>query len=214
MIIALIDDHPLLTQTLQSMFLKQTAVSKIYTYRSAGLFLESLKSTEPDIALLDILMPDMNGIQLLESLKGSGIKTKFIILTSNSDAPVIKQALDNGAFGFLSKGSLFEEIMVAIEKVMAGEQYIATDLKDLLLKSLLLSDADFKTRLTPREKDVLTRVCTGHTLKQIAEELTLSMNTVQYYHKNVMAKLKVKKTADMVVEAIRKGLFIPANTVR
>jgi len=207
--IALVDDHPLLTQTLKNMFVKHPGVTEVRTYNSAALFLSEMEAWKPEIAIIDILMPGINGIQLLERCKGIEPKPKFIVLTSNADIPIVKQSIENGAMGFLSKASLFEEITEAIAEVMDGRQYIAKDLKDMLLKSLLVAEPEINTRLTPREKDVLVRICSGHTLKQIGEELGLSMNTVQYYHKNVMSKLKTKKTADLVVVAIQKGLYIP-----
>lgn len=209
--LALIDDHPLLTQTLKNMFEKYDGFDEVRTYNSAALFLEDALSFDPEIAILDILMPGMNGIQLLEHVRTMDIKTKFIMLTSNSDAPIVKQAFDNGAMAFLSKASLFEEITEAIKSVLKGEQYIANDLQHYLLRSLVMEGQETNIALTPREKDVLTRVCKGSTLKQIAEELNLSTNTVNYYHKNVMSKMKVRKTADLVVSAIQQGYFIPES---
>jgi len=212
--IALVDDHPLLTQTLKNMFIRHPGVTDVRTYDGAAVFLDEVEKWEPEIAIIDILMPGMNGIQLLEYCKTIKHKPKFIVLTSNADVPIIRQAMENGAMGFLSKASLFEEITEAISEVMADRQYIAKDLKDLLLKNLLHAEPEVNTKLTPREKDVLVRICSGHTLKQIGEELELSMNTVQYYHKNVMAKLRTKKTADLVVVAIQKGLYIPEQNRR
>lgn len=207
--IALVDDHPLLTQTLRSMLERENRVSEVRTYNGAAAFLEDVHLFMPDVTITDILMPEMNGIQLLEHCKSVDCNTKFIVLTGYTDLHILKQSLENGALGFLSKGSLFEEIMEAIDFAMRGRQYIAKDLKDLFLHSLIMNEQEINTRLTPREKDVLQKVCGGLTLKQTAADLGLSMNTVQYYHKNVMAKLKVKKTADLVVVAMQHGLYIP-----
>ena len=212
--IALVDDHPLLTQTLKNMFDIQNKALEIRTYNSAVAFLEDLPVFLPDIAITDILMPDMNGIQLLEHCKAMKFETKFIVLTSYSDLHIIKRAIEYGALGFLSKGSLFEEVMKAIDYTMHGRQYIAADLQEILIDNLLANEDDINIRLTQREKEVLNKICSGNTLKLIAAELNLSMNTVQYYHKNVLAKLKVKKTADLVVTAIQLGLYIPEPTRR
>jgi two-component system invasion response regulator UvrY len=212
--IALVDDHPLLTQTLKNMFALQNNTSEIKTYNSAVAFLEDMPVYLPDITITDVLMPEMNGIQLLEYCKLMKYHTKFIVLTGYSDLHILRRAIENGALGFLSKNSLFEEITEAIEYVMKGKQYISGDLKELLVNSLLTNESDINTNLTQREQEVLTKICSGHTLKLIATDLNLSMNTIQYYHKNVMAKLKVKKTADLVVTAIQLGLYIPEQTRR
>jgi DNA-binding NarL/FixJ family response regulator len=212
--IALVDDHPLLTQTLKNMFDIQNKATEIRTYNSAAAFLEEMLVFLPDITITDILMPEMDGIQLLEHCRAMKSATKFIVLTGYADLHILKRAIEYGALGFLSKCSLFEEITEAIEYVIKGRQYIAGDLKELLVNSLLTNESNINTRLTQREREVLNKICSGHTLKLIAAELNLSMNTVQYYHKNVMAKLKVKKTADLVVIAIQLGLYIPRPTRR
>ena len=212
--IALVDDHRLLTQTLKNMFDIQNKAAEIRTYNSAAAFLEEMPSFLPDITITDILMPEMDGIQLLEHCRAMKIPLKFIVLTGYADLHILKRAMEYGAVGFLSKCSLFEEITEAIECVANGRQYIADELKELLVNNLLTNESNIDIRLTLKEKAVLNKICSGYTLKLIAAELNLSMNTIQYYHKNVMAKLKVKKTADLVVTAIQLGLYIPQPTRR
>jgi DNA-binding NarL/FixJ family response regulator len=99
--------------------------------------------------------------------------------------------------------------MEAIQSVLDGQQYIAKNLRDSLLNTVFTED-QVVYHLSPREKEVLRRVCSGCTIKEIAYDLKLSVHTVQYYHRSVLSKLKLKKTSDLIVFAMQNGMYIPS----
>ncbi|XZF14832.1 response regulator transcription factor [Chitinophagaceae bacterium MMS25-I14] len=207
--IALIDDHMLLTEAIRNLLLREPGITEVRTYNSGAKFLEENRLPLPDVIVTDLMMPDINGMKLLDIFrdmyKGA---VKVIILSSITDVQIIRQAVRNGASGFLSKAVPAEELIAAIYEVMEGKQYIGKNLKDSLLSSVF-TEEQVVYHLSPREKDVLHKVCSGCTIKEIAYDLNLSVHTVQYYHRSVMNKLKVKRTSDLIVFAMQHGLYIP-----
>jgi len=182
----------------------------VKVYANAKDFLEeNHKAFVPDIIISDILMKGMSGIDLLpEVSKLFGEKCKVILLSSITDIYTIKDAFKRGASGYVSKDARTEELLEAMEKVSAGEQFINRSLKDKLFKHVLIED-EVTLELTPREKEVMLKICQGKTPKEISYELKLSVYTVQQYIGNVMHKFKVNRTTDLVVFAIQKGLYNP-----
>lgn len=210
--IALIDDHQMLTDSIRNILAADPLVQEVRTFTSAEEFLSAALSTWfPDIIITDLLMPGgMTGLELVEKIKQSHARGKFkiIILSSVTDVQVIRQAVKAGVSGYLSKNTSIKELMEAIYAVQAGEQYIAHKLRDSLINHLF-TEEQVVSHLSPREKDVLHLICSGHTIKEAAYELSLSVHTVQGYHKNIMKKFKVNRTADLIVYAIQKGLYCP-----
>lgn len=209
MIIALIDDHPVLTEAIKNLLLQQPGVGQVKSFDSASVFLEQRMLPAPDLIITDLMMPGINGIKFIEICRETlNSDIKIIVLSSIIDVQTIKHAIRMGANGFLSKSSNLEELLDAIAEVKDGKQYIAKNLRDNMLNSMF-TEEQVIYHLSPREKDVLKRVCSGLTIKEIAYELKLSVHTVQYYHRIVLNKLKVKRTSDLIVFAIQNGLYHP-----
>lgn len=209
--VSIIDDHRLITDSLKSLLLQNERFHSVNTYRGAKEFLAEVESKPlPDVLLSDLVMPDMNGLKLIEliRLKYVNSNIKIIILSSLMDVQTIRQSIRIGANGFLSKDISVDELITAIFEVAEGQQYISENLRPSLLKSVFVEEQVIY-HLSPREKEVLQLVCSGQTIKEIAYNLNLSQHTVQYYHRNVMSKLKVKRTHDLIVYAIQHGLYIP-----
>jgi two-component system invasion response regulator UvrY len=184
-------------------------VGQVKTYNNPTLFLADKIFVAPDILIVDLMMPEINGMKLIEICRSNfKDKVKIIVLSSITDVQTIKQAIRAGANGFLSKGSDIEELTEAILTVNEGKQYIASKLRNSMLDSMFVEEQVIY-HLSPREKDVLNKVCSGQTIKEIAYDLKLSVHTVQYYHRCVLAKLKVKRTSDLIVFAMQNGLYIP-----
>lgn len=207
--ISLVDDHILLTEALKSSLLKMPEVNAIHTYCGAEDFLEDKQTALPDILIMDLMMNGISGMDLLEICRTNFTKDlKIIILSSSTDAQTIKQAIRKGANGFMSKSTPLDELKDGIHQVLDGKQYIGKSVRDNLLNSIF-TEEQVVSHLSPREKEVLNKVCSGLTIKEIAYELKLSAHTVQYYHRNVMDKLKVKRTTDLIVYAMKNGLYVP-----
>lgn len=206
--IALIDDHSLLTQSLSNLLGKYDFIEEIKTYNNPNEFLASGNNEETDIIVSDIMMPGMSGIDLLLKFKQQRKKVKVILLTSITEVQTIRYALRNGASGYLSKDSSIEEVADALLTVQGGEPYIGENLRGLLLRNTLTEER-FVFNLSPREKEVLRLVCDGKTIKEASFEMGLSINTVQTYYKTILKKFNLNRTADLIVFAIKNGLYNP-----
>lgn len=209
--ISIIDDHQMITESLKKLLSRSEQIREIDTFPDADVFLNTVTAESmPDVIITDLLMPGTNGIELVGKIR-SGFKSskvKMIILSSITDVQTIKQSLRMGADGFLSKNTSIDELMEAILTVREGKNYIGEHLRKNLLDAVF-TEEQVVYHLTPREKEVLHRVCSGFTIKEIAYDMNLSVHTVQYYHRNVMTKLKVKRTSDLIVFAMQSGLYIP-----
>jgi DNA-binding NarL/FixJ family response regulator len=158
---------------------------------------------------MDLIMNGVNGLELLDVCRTRFPKEmKVIILSSVVDVHTIKHTMRRGANSYLSKSMTFQEFKECILQVIAGKQYIGKAIRDNLINSVF-TDEQIVLHLSPREKEVLQKVCSGRTIKEIAYDLKLSAHTVQYYHRSVMDKLKVKRTTDLIVYAMQHGLYIP-----
>lgn len=209
--ISIIDDHQIITESLKKLLLQSTEINEVDTYPNADTFLNFITAESlPDVIITDLLMPGTNGMELVEKIRETfkGAKVKMIILSSITDVQTIKQSLRTGADGFLSKNTSLDELMEAIFTVRDGKNYIGENLRKNLLDAVF-TEEQVVYHLSPREKEVLHKVCSGFTIKEIAYDMNLSVHTVQYYHRNVMAKLKVKRTSDLIVFAMQSGLYIP-----
>ncbi len=212
--IALIDDHRMLIDSIKNVLLADPAIGEIRIFITAELFLSSQNSFwQPDIIVTDLLMPGgITGLDLLEKIDTLYVtppKPRVIVLSSITDVQTIKQAIRLGAAGYLSKDTSIDELTAAIHAVSSGEQYIAAKLKNSLINTVF-TEEQVVFHLSPREKDVLELMCSGHTVKEAAFKLHLSVHTVQSYHKNIMKKFKVNRTADLIVFAMQKGLYNPS----
>ena len=209
MFIVLIDDHSLLTESLSMILLQQPGVDKVMSYNSGDDFIVEKQLVPPDLIILDIMMPGIDGIKLIEHCRNEfSDDVKIIVLSFIVNVQIIKQAMRKGANGFISKSASIIELLNAIEEVKAGNQFISKKIRDEILKSMV-TEEKISFQLTQREKDVLEGICKGLTIKEIAFGLKLKYHTVQYYHKNILVKLKVKRSSDLIVFAMLHGLYIP-----
>jgi DNA-binding NarL/FixJ family response regulator len=207
--IVLVDDHQVITEALKNILQNQDGIGWIKTFRNGWDFIHENAHQLPDIVVTDLMMPHIGGVDFIEKCRAN-FKNKFkiIVLSSISDAQTIKQVIKSGANGFLSKDCDIKELMIAFNEVMINKQYIANNLKDVMINSMF-AEEKITLHLSPREKEVLQLVCKGHTIKEIAYQLKLSANTVQYYHRCVLIKFKLKRTSDLIVFAMQNGLYMP-----
>jgi two-component system, NarL family, invasion response regulator UvrY len=207
--IVLIDDHAILGDSLKSLFEDKKEFKVVKNYLSGNDFLKDSISFTPTVIISDLNMPGINGIDFTEKCrKIYGDKVKIIILSMINDSQTIKKMMRLGVNGFVSKASGFSELLYAINEVLLNKKYISKDLKERMFEDLF-SQEQVVYHLSPRENEVLKMVCNGKTIKEIGYELGLSPSTVQYYHKCIMQKFKLKRTSDLIVFAIKNGLYIP-----
>jgi DNA-binding NarL/FixJ family response regulator len=208
--IAIIEDHKMVAESLKKVLALRVDPENIRLFKSGETFLSSRSPDwQPQLIISDILMPGKNGADLIKDYRaGQPPGLKIIILTSISNIQTLKYTLKQGANGYLNKEEPVEELLTAIERVMAGEEYVGQSLRSRLIRNLLVGQ-EVNYHLSPREKDVLRLICSGRIIKEVASELGLSVNTVQGYHKNIMHKFNVKRTPDLIIEAIRSGFYNP-----
>ena len=207
--IALVDVNLLLIDSLKQLLLQNPEFDHINTFVTGKDFLKALAEECPDVAVVNSSIADEEGRDMMERCKTAlpdGLKV--IVLFDEADVHAVKSTIKRGAQGVLSGNTLFEEFSECILAVAAGKQFIGAALKEMLIKSVFAGE-QLAFHLSPRENEVLQRVCGGHTIKEIAYDLKLSVHTVQYYHRSVMDKMKVKRTTDLIVYAIQHKLFIP-----
>lgn len=210
--IILIDELALLTDALRYVLIQMPEINDVISYRDGKAFLADTARHPPDILIMDWAITGMTGLELLDCARQMLPKElKIIVLSNVTDVQTIKHAVRRGANGFLPKTTTLDELKEAISQISSGKQYIGKGIRDSLINSVFTNE-QIVLHLSPREKEVLQKVCSGRTIKEIAYDLKLSTHTVQYYHRSVMEKLKVKRTTDLIVYAMRHGLYIPEIT--
>jgi DNA-binding NarL/FixJ family response regulator len=199
--ILIVDDHPVVCSGLSSM-LSGLADIEVGASASSGQRALALVQREHfDILLLDLRMPEMDGIGVLERLKDVTNPPRVIILTSFEKEEDIYRAIRAGAHGYLLKDSSETEMIAAILEVAAGKRYIPRDIAARLADRMLRQD------LTSRELEVLELLALGSTNKQIGNALNISDNTVRCHINNIMDKLQVSDRTEAVANALKKGVL-------
>jgi len=199
--IIIADDHKMVAQALKQVIEAKDSAEVTGIALTIADAAGQLEEKKPDLLLLDIAMPDGDGIEALPKLRKASQDTKIIILTMYSEAEVIQRAIKSGVDGYLMKDSDAEEILAAIDHVSNGERYISPAAES---KAAALTETI--PQLTPREREVLKLIVEGKSSREAANVLYLGFETVRSYTKYLRQKLGVKNTAGMVEKAIRLHL--------
>lgn len=206
--LAIIDDHQVVINGLKSMLATEPSVAVVYTTTRGSELLAFLQGQQPDVLLLDIQMPEINGIDLCKQVLKAHPAIKVIAFSSFDDTHYIKQVLRSGASGYLLKDAEQGAIVEAIAAVVRGEQVIDESIKKILLQESITGHrrSIYEVPLTKREKEILKLIAEGLSNQQIADQLFISLRTVETHRFNLTQKLEVKNAAGLVKEAIRRGL--------
>jgi len=206
--ILIIDDHPLVTDGIQMMLKDANYLSIVGKAKNGAEALQFLATNEPDIILLDISLPDMDGLQLCDKIRAINKYSKILGLTSANDASIITQLLHRGANGYLLKNMERNELLEAIDKVMDGKIFLSKAANEKVLEqfSSLSTALNDLPALTRREKELLRLLEDGFNGPQIAEKLFISQYTVETHRKNLMQKLNVNSTQQLLKLAREKKL--------
>lgn len=206
--VAIVEDHKILAEALNRALKDHPLINEIRLYEGGRSFLDSAHEWNPDLVISDLLMPGIEGADLIKKYRSElGENIKIIVLSSVTSKKTIQQVINGGANSYLTKEESIETLIRAIHKVIEGESYVSKSILDLLKGQAENEGPGF--HLSPREKDVLNLVCSGKIMKEVAHELKLSIHTVQSYHNNMMRKFKVRRTSDLIIAAIRHGLYHP-----
>lgn len=197
------DDHKLFRQGMVAMLGEAKNIKVIGEAADGFEALELLAELEPNVLLLDIEMPKIDGFEVLKKVKKSSLNTRVLALTMHSSAEFIKNIVKAGAAGYLKKDSDKEMLLNAIEEVHSKSSYYPPETTHLVLQSL--QERNKGELISPREKEVVTLVAEGLTTKEIAEKLFLSKHTIESHRQNILLKLDLKNSAELVKYAVKRG---------
>ena len=205
--VMLVDDHALIREGIKQLLEFDGSIDVIEQASDGAECLEKLQHVQPDILLLDINMPNVNGIEVLEEIKKKNIPVKVLMLTVHSEAEYLVQAVI-GANGYILKDSGSEELKKAIQSVMDGDSYIQPSLIPSLNSRLVNRDIDKEkiAALTKREMEILTQIAGGMFNKEIAMNLNISERTVKNHISNIFKKIDVSDRTQAAVFAIRNNI--------
>lgn len=206
--VMLTDDHALMREGIKHLLEFDGSIEVIEEASDGIECLQKLEKIHPDILLLDINMPEMNGIEVLEELKRREDPLKVLILTVHSEVEYLVKAVDIGANGYILKDSGSSELKQAINVIMSGESYIQPSLLPALNSRLINRDVDQDKlqTLTKREFEILTQVAGGMFNKEIAVNLNISERTVKNHISNIFRKIDVSDRTQAAVFAIRNNI--------
>lgn len=207
--VMLADDHALMREGIRKLLEFDGSIEVIEQAGDGVECLEKLQNVQPDILLLDINMPNKNGIDVLEELKEKNMPVKVLMLTVHSEVEYLVKAVDIGADGYILKDSGFEELKQAINLIMNGESYIQPTLIPALNSRLINRDIDKEKMeaLTKREIEILAQVASGMFNKEIAVNLDISERTVKNHISNIFKKIDVSDRTQAAVFAIRNNII-------
>ena len=207
--IAIADDHPVVLNGIRDMLRHYPHIRLGHTYTDGEALLQGLKSSCPDVLLLDIQMPGKTGDELVPILVKTYPELRILILSNFNQMIYIHNMLSNGAAGYLSKNTDQKSIVEAIETVHKGEVYLKPDVATKLeeFRKQIRWKTSTKYGLTPREKDILRLMLKEYSNPEIAKELCISLRTVENYRFNLATKLEVKNTIGLVKRVIELGLL-------
>ncbi len=205
----IIDDHPLATQGIKSMLEPFPQVELAGIYHNGHTLMEGLAITQPEIILLDIILPDLSGEELLSVLKAQYPEIKIIALTSLDAPMMVSRMMRRGCNGYLLKDTDQHTLIEAIEQVHLGNEFIEPSLKEKLIQNIFNFQSNndkIVTEITQRERQVLQLIAEEYTTQEIADKLYISFRTVENHRYSLLQKLDVKNTVGLVKVAIQIGL--------
>jgi DNA-binding NarL/FixJ family response regulator len=205
------DDHHLVRQGLRALLEKADDIEVIGEATDGQEAVELVERLAPDVLVMDVAMPRLDGNQAIGRVRALGKATQVVMLSMYSDETLVRQALRNGAKGYLLKRSVTEELLLAVRAASRGEIYLSPAISRSIVADYLTLQKDTDAcspfeRLTSREREVLQLIAEGHTNNAIAQILKLSVKTVEKHRANLMSKLNVHDLAGLIREAIKHRL--------
>ena len=208
--IILADDHEMLRAGLKSLLDKEPDFKVVAQAQDGEQLLDKLACVKTDCVVMDLSMPNLDGLATLKEIKKRFPKVKCLVLTMQKDQEHFKSAIANGASGYVLKDNAFDLLVMAIKMVMKGKSYISPAISELITEQYVRSikDGDMPSLeiLTVREKEILKLVAQGNANKNIASRLKISIRTAETHRSRLIHKLGLRTTASLVKYALAKGL--------
>lgn len=208
--ILLADDHKIVRDGLQSLITKQPGMEVVGEAENGRMTVQLARELKPDVIIMDISMPDLNGIEATRQILAETPGVKIIALSMHSDRRFVTGILGAGASGYLLKDCAFQELAEAIRTVVKDKYYLSPGITGVVVKDYVShvtsTDALSSDVLTAREREVLQLIAEGKSTKEIASDLHVSAKTVETHRQNIMQKLNIHSVAGLTRYAIREGL--------
>ena len=208
--VLLADDHKILREGIGSLVKGYDDMEVVGEAANGEEAIRMAQEVSPDVVILDISMPDINGIDAARKIRRDAPKVKIIALSMHYDKQFISEMFKAGASGYLIKDTAFDELEHAIRIVMDGKTYINPHVASLVVESLVTQSTPpapaSLSMLTEREREVLQLIAEGKSTRQIASDLSVSAKTIESHRRQVMGKLNIRNVAELTKYAIREGL--------
>lgn len=210
--ILLADDHPIVRKGLRDLLETEANLQVIGEAANGLEVVAMVERLKPDILVLDVVMPGLNGVEVTQQVLRRSPQTRVIIFSMHADESYVLRALRNGASGYVLKDSSPDELVRAVREVLAGRRYLGPPLSERAIETYVQQKAEMATldryeRLTTREREILHLTLEGYNNTQIAEQLSISPRTVATHRTNMMRKLGLKTRTDLIRFALQQGLI-------
>ncbi len=208
--ILLADDHKITRQGLRSLLEKESDMEVVAEAEEGRTAVRLVRELSPDVVVMDVSMPDLNGMEATRQIVAELSDVKVIALSMHSDNLFVSEMLKSGASGYLLKDCAFEELARAIHVVVDGKTYLSPAVSGVViddyLHHLTRTESPSSEVLTDREREVLQLMAEGNSTKQVALKLHISVKTVETHRRQIMSKLDIHTVAELTKYAIRQGL--------
>ncbi|UPZ15314.1 response regulator transcription factor [Flavobacterium humidisoli] len=213
--VVLADDHVFVRDGIKSLLENEANIEVVGEAIDGADALEVVAATQPDLLIVDIRMPNLTGIEVVEKLRSENNNVKIIMLSMHESEEYVLKSIKAGADGYLLKGSSKEEFLKALHSVAVGGKYFSGDISSILISQLTNSSPSLEPKqslgeemmITKREKEILTLLLSGKGNKEIAEALDISKRTAEVHRFNLMKKLKVKNLMELSNKATEYSLI-------
>ncbi|MGB9678243.1 MAG: response regulator [Candidatus Ratteibacteria bacterium] len=209
--VVIAEDHAILRDGLKSLLTSNMEFEIVGEAEDGREAIKCVEMLKPDLIIMDLSMPRMNGMEAIREIKRISKETKVVVLTVHKNEEYILATFKAGAEGYVLKDSSYKELMMAIQNVLKGKRFISPEISEKVLEGYIEGREKLKQKtswdtLTPREREILKLIAEGYKNKEIAEELCISVKTVEKHRSNIMEKLNLHNAQALTTFAIEKGL--------
>ncbi len=208
--VVVVDDHPMVAEGIEALLDSYDDIEVLATLSDGHQIIEQLDALSPDLILMDLNMPGMNGLSATEIILERRPETRILLLSMHDTPEYIRSALSHGARGYCLKDVPTEEIKHAIDVVMGGGRYLCNGAEDAMSASV----PDAREQLTNREQTILLQLASGKSNKAVANTLDISVRTVETHRKNIKRKLGISSTAGLTRYALENGVLQGTGAAR
>ncbi len=208
--ILITDDHQLFRVGIANLLSASSQIEIVGQAENGQVAIEMAKRLKPDMVIMDLTLPVINGVDATRILHSELPETKVLILSMHAEKKYIKEALEAGAYGYLFKDCTYDQLIEAINTVNLGKKYLSDKITEVLIadylnKEEVITDSNSQ-ELSDRESEILKLFAEGRTTREISDKLFISVKTVGTHKQNILDKLNLKSSADLIKYAIRKGI--------